>query len=104
MAEKIFSKVVNGEVVDTKVMTQDYYDNDFVDTTPGTWYAVQEGQQHWGIGCLYIDGEFRPKKQHSNFIWDADIGAWTAPIPYPTDGESYKWNAQTNEWETPSLN
>jgi hypothetical protein len=28
-----------------------------------------------------------------------DDAIWEAPVVYPTDGESYTWNEDTQEWD-----
>jgi len=38
----------------------------------------------------------KPEQPHPSWIWNETM--WTAPIPLPTDGKTYKWNETTKSW------
>jgi hypothetical protein len=53
-----------------------------------------------GIGFTY-DGErdaFIPPQPFESWVLNEDTCLWGAPEPYPTDGESYVWDEETQEW------
>ena len=41
---------------------------------------------------------FIPPKIFDNFILDTETYKWIPPIPYPTDGEHYVWDNESNQW------
>jgi len=43
-------------------------------------------------------GGFAYRKMEDNFVWDTDTCSWIPPIPYPTDGGEYYWNAKRQQW------
>jgi hypothetical protein len=43
---------------------------------------------------------FIPPKPYASWILDENTCWWYPPIPYPTDGNSYKWNEDTQNWES----
>ena len=91
-----YHKVVNNEVVEYKTMDEDFFNNEFVDTTPGEWIKV-EGDM-FGVGLIYHDGEFKPKSPFASWSWDSVSTQWVAPTAYPTDGERYSWDEETTSW------
>jgi len=81
-----------------------------------TWYGNFRGQvckrtsynaatngfrkNYAGIGYIYdetLDVFTAPKPYPS---WSLDENAkWQPPIPYPTDGEIYSWDEETQSWK-----
>jgi hypothetical protein len=54
-----------------------------------------------GIGYSYdptLDA-FIPAKPYPSWILNTDTCLWDAPVPYPTDGNSYIWNESTQQWD-----
>jgi len=53
-----------------------------------------------GIGYTYdeIRDAFIPPKPFSSWLLNEDTCNWEPPIPYPTDGNIYTWNEETEEW------
>ena len=53
-----------------------------------------------GIGYSYDEQRdaFIPPKPFPSWVLIDDSCRWTAPIPYPNDGESYRWNEETISW------
>lgn len=40
----------------------------------------------------------RPAQPYDSWLWDGE--KWNPPVPYPDDGNVYKWNEDLQEWET----
>jgi hypothetical protein len=38
----------------------------------------------------------RSPQPYDSWTWDGET--WNPPVPYPTDGESYAWNEEDQEW------
>lgn len=54
-----------------------------------------------GIGFLY-DPErdaFIEPRPAGDWIFNDDTCLWQRPIPYPEDGQLYRWNDDTHAWE-----
>jgi hypothetical protein len=53
-----------------------------------------------GIGYSYDEERdaFIPPSPFPSFILNEETCLWEAPVPYPTDGESYTWNEEEGEW------
>jgi hypothetical protein len=70
----------------------------------GTWvqtsYNGSIRKNYAGIGFTYDSDRdaFIPPKPYDSWILDEDTCRWQAPVPYPTDGESYEWNEADQEW------
>ena len=58
-------------------------------------------KNHAGIGFTYDSQRdaFIPPKPHNSWILNEQTCNWNAPIPYPTDGQIYKWNEEILNWE-----
>jgi hypothetical protein len=57
-------------------------------------------KNHAGIGYTYDEGRdaFIPPKPYNSWILNEQTCNWDAPIPYPTDGQRYTWNEETQSW------
>ena len=53
-----------------------------------------------GIGYTYDKDRdaFIPPSPFPSFLLNEETCLWEAPVPYPTDGESYTWNEEEGEW------
>ena len=53
-----------------------------------------------GIGYTYDETRdaFIPPKPFDSWILDETTCLWLAPIPYPTDGQDYRWNEEELKW------
>lgn len=54
-----------------------------------------------GIGYRYdkaLDA-FLPPQPYPSWTLDESTYSWTAPTPYPEDGEAYVWNENQKVWE-----
>lgn len=59
-----------------------------------------------GIGYIYdstLDA-FIPPKPYPSWLLNTTTCDWQAPVPYPTDGNRYKWDETTQSWELMSEN
>ena len=53
-----------------------------------------------GIGYTYDEARdaFIPPKPFDSWILNEDTRLWDPPVPYPTDGEFYTWDQDTQSW------
>jgi hypothetical protein len=58
-------------------------------------------KNHASIGMTYDEDRdaFIPKKPFNSWILNEDTCRWEAPVAYPDDGQSYKWNESTLTWD-----
>ena len=57
-------------------------------------------KNHAGIGYTYDETKdaFIPQKPYNSWILNETTCNWDAPIPYPTNGQEYNWNEETQNW------
>lgn len=65
--------------------------------------AEQDGRQRKnfaGIGFTYDEQRdaFIPPKPFDSWLLNEETCLWDAPVPYPTDGEMYRWDEETTNW------
>lgn len=117
-----FAKVVDGKVTQVIVADAEFF-NTFVDSSPGEWiqtsYNTRGGihydpntntpspdqskslrKNYAGVGFSYdrVLNAFIPPKPFASWILDEQTCLWNAPVPYPTDGQSYGWDEATQSW------
>ena len=115
-----YAKVLDGIVQQVIVAEADFFTT-FVDTSPGTWIQTSyntRGNVHYspnsnipdngvalrgnyaGIGYTYdVENDvFYPPQPYLSWTMDKTSWSWTAPTPYPTDGNRYSWNETTKTW------
>lgn len=53
-----------------------------------------------GIGYKYdaVRNAYIPPQPYLSWIFDETTLDWVAPIPYPTDGKTYIWDEQIQNW------
>ena len=111
-----FAKVEDGIVTQVIVAEQV-----FVDTIPGEWfqtsyntragvhYAPNSGDPDGGValrknyegnGYTYDSGRdaFIPPKPLASWVLDEPTCTWEPPVPYPNDGNLYKWSEEALAW------
>jgi hypothetical protein len=56
-----------------------------------------------GIGYTYDAARdaFIPPTPYASWLLNEDTCLWEAPIAYPTDGEIYTWDEDTQQWVLP---
>lgn len=87
MSKDVAVITVTGEVVAVNVQTDDY--------TPAS-NEVEVTNAAW-VGGDYIGEYFYAPQPFPS--WSRHEGEWLPPVPYPTDGESYLWNEDAQEWQ-----
>jgi len=118
-----YAKVINGKVTKVIVAEAEFF-NTFVDDTPGEWiqtsYNTRGGihyepnsntpssdqskalrKNYAGIGFTYdknLDA-FIPPCDFPSWTLNETTCLWEAPVAYPTDGQSYYWNEDTQQWD-----
>jgi hypothetical protein len=53
-----------------------------------------------GVGFKYdptLDA-FIPPQPFPSWVLDPKSFGWSAPVPYPSDGQSYEWDEDTKTW------
>ena len=58
-------------------------------------------KNHAGIGMTYDEDRdaFIPKKPFNSWVLNESTCLWESTIPYPQDGNMYKWNEQNQSWD-----
>jgi hypothetical protein len=75
-----------------------------IDNLGGTWvktsYNGNIRKNYAGIGFTYDEERdaFIAPKPFESWILNEDTCNWKAPIPYPTDGKTYRWDEPTVSW------
>src|SRR6056300_488647 len=109
-----FAKVNQGIVEKVIVAEQDFIDT-MVDTSPGSWiqtsYNTRGGVHSDGgtplrknfaaVGGSY-DAErdaFIPPQPYPSWTLNEETCIWECPVAYPTDGNMYIWNEETQAWD-----
>ena len=90
-------------------------EQDFIDTLSDktswvqTSYNTRGGQHpegrplrknYAGIGYSYdyVRDAFIPPKPYASWVLNESTCLWDAPTPYPTDGKTYNWDENTQQW------
>lgn len=107
-----FAKVCDGIVIQVIVAEPEFFTT-FVDSSPGEWiqtsYNTYGGQHpegrplrknYAGIGYAYDKNRdaFIPPKPYASWILNENTCLWDAPVAYPTDGKTYNWDENTQQW------
>lgn len=99
-----FAKIQDGLVTRVIVAEPEFFDT-FVDSSAGEWiqtsYTGSIRKNFAGIGFTYDKDRdaFIPQKPFASWLLDEETCRWEAPVPYPNDGNQYKWNEETQSWE-----
>jgi len=116
-----FAKVVDGTVSQVIVAEPEFFDT-FVDSSPGTWiqtsyntrggidYSPETGEpdggvalrkNYAGIGFTYdaTRDAFYAPQPYASWTLNETSCIWEPPVAYPTDGERYDWNEETQSWD-----
>lgn len=65
-----------------------------------TSYNGNFRKNYAGIGFTYsteLDA-FIPPKPYPSWLLNTNTCQWQAPVPYPSDGNLYYWNEETQSW------
>jgi len=116
-----FAKVVDGVVVNVIVAEQDYIDTlpeeeTWIQTSYNTRGGVHYDQEtglssddqtqalrgnYAGRGFVYDsehDAFYRPQP-YSSWALNTTSFMWEPPVAYPTDGQKYNWNEESQTWD-----
>lgn len=65
-----------------------------------TSYNASFRKNYAGIGFSYdpILDAFIPPQPYPSWLLNTTTCQWQAPVPYPTDGKTYRWNEPTVSW------
>ena len=68
---------------------------------PSTDQSKALRKNYAGVGYSYDPARdaFIPPQPFASWILNEDTCLWTAPIPYPEDGDMYTWNEESVSWE-----
>ena len=58
-----------------------------------------------GVGYTYDEfrDAFIPPKPFDSWVLNENSCLWEAPVEYPTDGETYEWDEETQNWKLVTL-
>ena len=87
MSKDVAVIAASGEVVAINIHADDY--------EPQPYEVVVTGAA-W-VGGDYVGGYFYPPQPFPS--WTRNEGEWLPPVPMPTDGQSYVWNEDAQEWQ-----
>ena len=101
-------------VGDERAMTEEESYQWLLDNLGGTWIQTSyntKGGEHLlggtplrknyaGIGYTYdsVRDAFIPPSPYNSWILIEETCQWTAPVPYPLDGQRYYWNESIKGW------
>ncbi len=116
IVEKVIS-INNSVITDSNGIEQEQLGVDFINNlyeTNDIWkqtsYNTHGGihnsngtpfrKNYAGIGYSYDENRdaFISIKPYNSWILNEQTCLWEAPIPYPTDGQRYSWNEETQSW------
>lgn len=102
----------DGKELELCARTGDTYRQTSYNTRGGVHYDPVTGQpssdqskafrkNYAGIGYTYDKDRdaFIPPKPYNSWVLDEDTCLWNPPVPYPADGNIYKWDENTLLWE-----
>ena len=102
----------DGKEDELTTRTGDIYKQTSYNTRRGTHFDPATGnpsfdqskafrKNYAAIGYIYDaerDAFMTPKPPYISWILNETTAIWEAPIPYPTDGKSYRWDENTVSW------
>jgi hypothetical protein len=106
-----FARIAAQGIVEQVIVAE----QDFIDTLSDktswvqTSYNTRGGQHpegrplrknYAGIGYSYdsVRDAFIPPKPYASWVLNENTCLWDAPTPYPTDGKTYNWDENTQQW------
>lgn len=106
-----FARITAQGIVEQVIVAE----QNFIDTLPDRTSWVQtsyntHGGQHpegrpfrknyAGIGFTYdsVRDAFIPPKPYVSWVLNENTCLWDAPTPCPTDGKTYNWDENTQQW------
>ena len=107
-----FAQIQDGRVVQVIVAEQDFIDLGVVGD-PATWLKTSirtSRNQHpentplrgnfASVGYIYdqVNDVFYPPQPYASWSLNTTTWTWDPPVPYPADGQLYRWDEQTQNW------
>ena len=86
VAEQDF--INSGAVGDSFLWIQTSYNNNFRKNFAGIGYTYDKTRD-----------AFIPPKPFPSWTLNEDTCLWECPVAYPTDGNMYEWNEETQAWD-----
>ncbi len=106
-----FARVTAQGIVEQVIVAEQDFINTLSDKTSWiqTSYNTRGGQHpegrplrknYAGIGYSYdsVRDAFIPPKPYVSWVLNENTCLWDAPTPYPTDGKTYNWDENTQQW------
>jgi hypothetical protein len=103
-----FAELDKDNLVTRVVVTNNNFPNEGYDwllqTFGGRWiqtsYNARIRKNFAGVGFTYDEDRdaFIPPKPFESWMLNEETCDWQAPKPYPTDGQAYTWNEDTQDW------
>ena len=106
IVEQVIS-INNSVITDSNGIEQEQLGINFIsklyntnDVWKQTSYNKTFRKNYAGIGYTYDENRdaFISPKPFNSWILNENTCNWEAPINYPTDGKTYKWNEETLTW------
>jgi len=68
---------------------------------PSTDQSKAFRKNYAGIGYTYdkTRDAFIPPQPYPSWTLNEETCLWNSPVPYPTDGNAYIWNEETQTWD-----
>jgi len=66
-----------------------------------TSYNGKIRKNYAGVGYIYdeVRDAFIPPQPYLSWVFDDEELDWKAPVPYPQDGQEYRWDEANLEWK-----
>lgn len=102
-----FAKLDENNIVTGVYVVGDEYEatyvqwrKEFGETYVQTSYNNRIRFNYAGIGYTYdeVRDAFIPPKPFNSWVLDEATCQWNSPVPYPSDGEIYKWDEVSTNW------
>ena len=101
----------NGKEAELSARTGQTYKQTSYNTRGGVYYTPGTStpdpdqskayrKNYAGLGFTYdatLDA-FIPEKPFPSWLLNTTSCLWEAPVPYPTDGKTYRWDEETQSW------
>ena len=95
----------NSELLDENGIEQEAIGKDFCNKLLGgnwmqTSYSGAFRKNFASIGFTYDEfrDAFIAPRPYLSWVFDESTCRWNPPIPYPSDGLSYRWDESTQSW------
>lgn len=103
-----FAKLDENNIVVRVLVTDNDFPNEgydwLVENLGGNWvqtsYNARIRKNFAGVGFTYDEAldAFIPPKPFESWLLNEETCFWEAPKPYPTDGQNYNWDEETQDW------